>query len=146
MSQRRYAAAGLVTVLMLAACQQAAPPAVVTANKAAPPGRTEAPAVTVQPALVVPPGVVLPSLDFPPGPLYFCVTAGANKAIDYEARVEKLCRRHPEMGPCQYERETCRAQGGRVYTAKGEEVTPAVEAEYDRVVRRVRFQADGGKK
>jgi hypothetical protein len=48
------------------------------------------------------------------------------------------------MGPCQYERDACRAKQGRVFTAKGEEVTLAVEAEYDRVVRRVRFQADGG--
>ena len=91
----------------------------------------------------MPPGVVLPSLDFPPGPLYTCVTAGARSTIDYEPRVEQLCRRHPEMGPCQYERNACRAKGGRVYTAKGEEVTLAVEAEYDRIVRRVRFQADG---
>lgn len=99
--------------------------------------------MTVTPALVVPPGVVLPSLDFLPGPLYFCQTASGRTAIDYEPRVDQLCRRHPEMGPCQYERNACRARGGRVYTAKGEEVTRAVEAEYDRVVRRVTFQADG---
>ena len=86
----------------------------------------------------------LPSLDFPPGPLYVCESASGKTSIDYEPRVEQLCRRHPEMGPCQYERNPCRAKGGRVYTAKGEEVTMAVEAEYDRVVRRVRFQADGG--
>jgi hypothetical protein len=30
-----------------------------------------------------------------------------------------------------------------VFTAKGEEVTPAIEAAYDAKVRRVRFQADG---
>jgi len=99
--------------------------------------------MTVAPAIVLPPGVVLPSLDFPPGPLYLCVVAGGRSTIDYEPRVEQLCRRHPEMGPCQYERNACRARGGRVYTAKGEEVTLAVEAEYDRIVRRVRFQADG---
>ena len=125
----------------LAACQQATPPPAAPAVVASAP-----PAMTVQPALVVPPGTTLPSLDFPPGALYVCETASDKTTIEYEPRVEKLCRRHPEMGPCQYERNACRAKGGRVYTAKGEEVTLAVEAEYDRVVRRVRFQADGGKK
>ena len=86
----------------------------------------------------------MPSLDFPPGPLYVCDSPNGKTTIDYEPRVEQLCRRHPEMGPCQYGRNACRAKGGRVYTQKGEEVTMAVEDEYDRVVRRVRFQADGG--
>ena len=86
----------------------------------------------------------MPSLDFPPGALYACDVTGARTAIEFEPRVEQLCRRHPEMGPCQYERNLCRSRGGRVYTQKGEEVTMAVESEYDRVVRRVRFQADGG--
>lgn len=90
--------------------------------------------------------MTLPSLDFPAGPLYYCEAAGARQPIVYETRVDNICRRHPEMGPCQYERDQCRAKGGRVYTARGEEVTLAVEAEYDKVVRRVRFQADGGKK
>ncbi len=58
--------------------------------------------------------------------------------------VEGLCRRHPEMGPCKYERSTCRTRGGRVLTSKGEEVTAQVEADYERRVRRVRLQADGG--
>jgi hypothetical protein len=132
-------------VLLLAACQPTPPPADVPANKAEPaPPAASPPSMTVRPAIVVPPGVTLPSLDFPPGPLYFCETASGKTAIDYEARVEQLCRKHPEMGPCQYERNACRAKGGRVYTAKGEEVTPAVEAEYDRIVRRVTFQGDSG--
>ena len=130
-----------LAAVALAACQQPAPPAVAPAK--GPAATAPSPPMTVAPAIVVPPGVVLPSLDFPPGPLYACVVAGARATIDYEPRVEQLCRRHPEMGPCQYERNACRARGGRVYTAKGEEVTLAVEAEYDRIVRRVRFQADG---
>jgi hypothetical protein len=96
------------------------------------------------PAIVVPRGVVLPSLDFPPGPLYVCDGPKGKTQIEYEPRVDQLCRRHPEMGPCQYERNLCRSNGGRVFTQKGEEVTMAVESEYDRVVRRVVFQADGG--
>jgi len=141
-----YSAAAFA--LLLAACQQAAPPPTAPESKAdvaaAMPPPAPTPPVTVRPALVVPPGVKLPSLDFPPGPLYVCEVASGKSSIVYEPRVEQLCRRHPEMGPCQYERNLCRAKGGRVYTAKGEEVTMAVEAEYDRVVQRVRFQADGG--
>ena len=82
-------------------------------------------------------------------PLGRSITASrrpGRRAIEYEPRVERLCRRHPEMGPCQYERDQCRAKGGRVFTARNEEVTVAVEAEYDRIVRRVRFQGDCGKK
>ena len=84
----------------------------------------------------------MPARDFPPGPLFFCEEKGTRTAIEYEPRVDALCRRHPEMGPCQYERQVCRAKGGKVFTARSEEVTMAVEAEYDRVVRRVRFQGD----
>ena len=145
----KTARAVAVLAVVLAACQQAAPPPTSgTPKDAAPPEvvASAKPSMTVQPAIVVPPGVTLPSLDFPPGALYVCQTANGRSAIEYEPRVESLCRRHPEMGPCQYERNACRAKGGRVYTAKGEEVTMAVEAEYDRIVRRVRFQADGGKK
>jgi hypothetical protein len=46
------------------------------------------------------------------------------------------------MGPCQYERNVCRAAGGRVYAANGEEITMRTEAEYDRKVLRVRFRAN----
>jgi hypothetical protein len=83
-------------------------------------------------------------MALPPGPIYVCAVAGKRTAIEFPGNVESLCRRHPEMGPCQYERDVCRSNGGRVFTALGEEVTPAVEAAYDEKVRRVRFQADGG--
>lgn len=63
--------------------------------------------------------------------------------MELAPNVDALCRRHPEMGPCQYERNACRRRGGRVYTSIGEEVTAAVEAEYDRKVRRVTLQSDG---
>jgi len=88
--------------------------------------------------------VALPSMDLPPGPIYACVAAGTRTAIEYPDNVERLCRRHPEMGPCQYERDACRKSGGRVFTSRGDEVTLAVEAAYDARVQRVRFQADGG--
>lgn len=134
----------VVAAILLGACQQAAPPASAPAPGATPQAVPPSPPPRIEPAIVVPPGVTLPSLDFPPGALYLCDAGGSKTVIEYEPQVEKLCRRHPEMGPCQYERNQCRARGGRVFTQKGEEVTPAVESEYDRVVRRVRFQADGG--
>jgi hypothetical protein len=139
--QRRHF---LLIALALAGCQQPAPPP-AEKTAPAPPQASAAPSMKIEPAIVVPPGVKLPSLDFPQGqPLYYCQTASDKADIVYEPRVETLCRRHPEMGPCQYERNACRAKGGRVYTQKGEEVTMAVENEYDRVVMRVRFQGDSG--
>ena len=133
-------ATAAATLLTLAACQPSTPPPRTTAPPAATPAPAAAPAAPVAKA---PPAVVLPSMDLPPGPLYTCDVAGTRTTIAYAANVENLCRRHPEMGPCQYERDACRTSGGRVFTAKGDEVTPAVEAAYDAKVRRVRFQADG---
>ena len=134
-------------LLALAACQPSTPPPQATAPPAVKTAPAPAPAAApsaAAPGARMPPATVLPSMDLPPGPLYTCDVAGMRTAIDYAENVEKLCRRHPEMGPCQYERDACRNGGGRVFTAKGEEVTPAVEAAYDAKVRRVRFQADGG--
>ena len=123
---------------LVAACQPSPPepgsPARTTPNAAV------APLVAVPPA---PATIALPSMSLPPGPIYVCTVAGERTPIEYADNVDALCRRHPEMGPCQYERNACRRRGGRVYTANGEEVTQAVEAEYDRKVRRVTFRADG---
>ena len=81
-----------------------------------------------------------------PNALYVCVadTGGQRKetAIELAPNMLSLCQRHPEMGPCQYERDLCRKNGGRVFTADGREVTRAVEDEYDRKVMRVRFRAN----
>ena len=97
----------------------------------------------VAPALSAP--TVAPPISVPPGTLYVC-NATVNgqlqqTAIEFEPRVKKLCGRHPEMGVCQYEREACRASGGRVFTAAGVEITKQTEAEYDKKVLRVRFRA-----
>ena len=76
---------------------------------------------------------------------YTCVTDGADgrkqTAIELEPKVASLCARHPEMGPCQYEREVCRKSGGRVFAQGGQEITRRTEDEYDRKVLRVRFRA-----
>jgi hypothetical protein len=82
----------------------------------------------------------------PPGTLYFCVVESKGErqqtAIEFAPKVAELCRKNPEMGPCQYERETCRRSGGRVFTTDGTEITRVTEAEYDKRVLRVRFRAD----
>ena len=134
-------------LVALAACQSStAPPAA----KAAPSANAAAPAVAApnlaapKAAPVAKAAVLLPSMDLPPGPLYTCDVGGVRSVIEFPGNTEQLCRRHPEMGPCQYERNSCRRSGGRVYTTKGDEVTAAVEAAYDEKVIRVRFRADDG--
>ena len=99
---------------------------------------SSAPRPGAPPALALPPAV-------PVGTLYVCaaVVDGQPKytAIEYVPKVKDLCAKHPEMGVCQYEREQCRVSGGRVFDAKGVEITKQIEAEYDRKVMRVRFRA-----
>lgn len=145
--RRPLAGCGAVALLALVVgCAPVAPP-----DKGAPgrvPPSTAAPAVPA-PATSVPTppvAVVLPAADPPAGPLYTCERNGVRDPLPLAPAVDQLCRRHPEMNPCQYERDQCRAGGGRVFTARDEEVTRAVEAEYDKRVVRIRLQADGGTK
>jgi hypothetical protein len=85
-------------------------------------------------------------VEVPPGALYVCVVdrdgVRRQTAIEFAPKVSALCARHPEMGPCQYERNVCRRAGGRVYAANGGEITMATEAEYDKKVLRVRFKSN----
>ena len=86
---------------------------------------------------------VAAALPFPANVIYVCITEDAKQtAIEFAPKVLELCRRHPEMGPCQYERNVCRGAGGRVFAADGREITLATEAEYDKKVLRVRFRGD----
>ena len=88
----------------------------------------------------------LGTVTVPADAVYVCVVdeSGTRRqtVIEFVPKVHELCRRHPEMGPCQYERNACRAAGGRVFAAGGQEITMATEAEYDRKVMRVRFRAN----
>jgi hypothetical protein len=92
------------------------------------------------------PPVARPQVVVPADAIYVCVVndQGTRRqtVIEFVPKVHELCRRHPEMGPCQYERNVCRSAGGRVYAANGQEITMATEAEYDRKVMRVRFRAN----
>jgi hypothetical protein len=84
----------------------------------------------------------------PPNTLYVCVidTQGVRQqtAIEFSPKVGALCRKHPEMSACQYERNICRRSGGRVFAANGMEITQLTELEYDKRVLRVIFRADEG--
>jgi len=92
------------------------------------------------------PALAMAPIVVPTGFQYVCVVdrAGTREqtTIQFVPKVADLCRRHPEMGPCQYERDICRSSGGRVFAANGAEITMLTEAEYDKKVMRVRFKAD----
>ena len=106
---------------------------------AAPASSVPVPGTTTASAAETP--VVIPA-----GAVYACVVDSAGErqvtAIEFAPKVAALCAKNPEMGPCQYEREVCRHSGGRVFAADGKEITKATEAEYDRKVMRVQFQAN----
>jgi hypothetical protein len=114
----------------------------VTRRPIEPPAPAPAPPSRTPPSPASPPFVV----EVPAGALYVCVVTRDGKtqqtAIEFAAKVGELCRRHPEMGPCQYERNNCRSRGGRVFAAGSVEITMQTEAEYDKKVMRTRFRAN----
>lgn len=76
---------------------------------------------------------------------YECVKgvsgADARQPIVFPENSGRICARFPAMGPCQYERDACRASGGRVIRFDGIEITKDVETEYDKQVQRFRLNA-----
>jgi hypothetical protein len=72
---------------------------------------------------------------------YECVKGSNRTPIGLPEGSERVCSRFPAMGPCQYERDACRASGGRVIRFDGTEITKEVENEYDRQVQRFRLNA-----
>lgn len=137
----------LALTMTLAGCTQPREPVPVT-----PPGEAAGAAVVRRPlpetATTAPSVAPAPAspVVVPPDAVYVCVSESAGvrqqTAIEFAPKVGALCAQHPEMGPCQYERSVCRRSGGRVYAAGGVEITPAIEAEYDKKVMRVRFRAN----
>jgi hypothetical protein len=87
-----------------------------------------------------------PVIVLPAHAQYVCVTETAGQrqqtVIEFSPQVAQLCVEHPEMGPCQYERNACRRSGGRVFAAEGKEITMATEAEYDKKVMRIRLKSN----
>ena len=76
---------------------------------------------------------------------YECVKgkpgAETRVAITFPENSGRICARFPAMGPCQYQRDACRATGGRVIRFDGTEITKDVEKEYDKQVQRFRLNA-----
>jgi hypothetical protein len=120
--------------------QAGAPTPPVVRRPVPPPPAPAAPTAPVVPVAPEPPVAI------PAGAIYVCVIGSGEQrsvtAIEFVPKVAAVCAKHPEMGPCQYEREGCRRNNGRVYAADGQEITKATEAEYDRKVMRVRFKAN----
>ncbi len=140
-------ALALLAALCVAACSRPPPAAQVVA------GRTEAPPAVALPAAPTTARAgagtqagSTPAVAMPAGALYACVVDADGEhrvsAIELAPRVSALCAKNPEMGPCRYAREACRADGGRVFGPEGSEITRATEADYDRRVLRVRMQAN----
>ena len=112
--------------------------------------RRPLPETPIPPPPGAPPGVLVPApanaIVLPPNAQYVCVTEAAGQrqqtVIEFSPKVAGLCLKHPEMGPCQYERNACRKSGGRVFAAEGKEITMATEAEYDKKVIRIRLKSN----
>jgi hypothetical protein len=142
-------------LLLMAGCAQetAKAPLPVTPPEdraSAPVIRRTLPETTIPAPPETPPGALAPapgpSIVLPPQAQYVCVTDVAGRrqqtVIEFSPKVATMCLKHPEMGPCQYERNACRRSGGRVFAAEGKEITMATEAEYDKKVMRIRFKAN----
>jgi hypothetical protein len=151
----RRAVPALLFMFLLGGCAATKEPLPLTSPadaKVAPVARVPLDAYAQPPAAKVPSApstsveASAPRIAAPPGTLYVCVSENAGErqqtAIEFAPKVGALCKRHPEMGPCQYERDLCRRSGGRVYAASGQEITQQIEDEYDRKVLRVRFRAN----
>ena len=146
---------GAISLLLIAGCAQEAAkaPAPITPPQdraGAPVIRTPLPETPTPSPPEAAPGVLVPppqaAIVVPAQAQYVCVTDAAGlrqqTVIEFSPRVASLCRTHPEMGPCQYERNACRRSGGRVYAAGGKEITMATEAEYDKKVIRIRLKSN----
>lgn len=146
----------LMLLLLVAGCSAPQEPVPLTAKEdvtSAPVVRQALPATPTPAAPPAPPAAAPPatpgalaSVTLPAGAQYVCVAdrdgTRQQTTIEFVPKVADLCKRHPEMGPCQYERNLCRRSGGRVFAANGVEITMQTEAEYDKKVMRVRFQAN----
>ena len=151
----RAAFLGGVMLLLIGGCAQetAKAPLPVTPPEdrgSAPVIRRPLPETPIPPPPETPPGVLVPApapaIVLPANAQYVCVTEAAGQrqqtVIEFSPKVAGLCLKHPEMGPCQYERNACRHSGGRVFAAEGKEITMATEAEYDRKVMRIRLKSN----
>lgn len=136
------------------ATQPATPPApTVSAMPAIPPKDAAVGSVSSSSGGVAPSRGQLSAAQIATGPSvtpagttrYECVKGSTGSesrvAIVFPENSGRICARFPAMGPCQYERDACRAEGGRVIRFDGAEITKDVENEYDKQVQRFRLNA-----
>jgi hypothetical protein len=146
---------GALVLLLAAACTQETSktplPITPSAERAGSPVvRRPLPETPIPAQPQPPPGAPSPRAEpavvLPADAQYVCVAEAAGQrqqtVIEFSAQVAKLCLKHPEMSPCQYERNACRSSGGRVFAAEGKEITMATEAEYDKKVMRIRLKSN----
>jgi hypothetical protein len=126
----------------------ATPPPAVAATPVMPPQPVGTTGGTVPPSRGQPSAAQIataPSVTPTGTTRYQCVTGSAASqtrvAIVFPENSGRICARFPAMGPCQYERDACRASGGRVIRFDGAEITKEVEKEYDKQVQRFRLNA-----
>ena len=142
----------VVTIALIVGCAEAPKPVVTVDKRPSDTASVDRRALPAVPTPSVVPGTpstpaapaAQSAIVVPANTLYVCVVdAGGVRtqtAITFAPKVEALCKKHPEMGPCQYERNVCRSAGGRIFAANGMEITMAIEAEYDKKVMRVRLK------
>jgi hypothetical protein len=145
-------------VLLVAGCSTT-PAIQKPAVQITPPQDVAASPVVREPVATLPLPVPAPDAEKTPAPplapvvvpantLYVCVVDAQGvrqqTAIEFTPKIGALCGKHPEMGPCQYERNVCRRSGGRVFAANGVEITQLIETDYDKRVLRVVFRGDDG--
>lgn len=145
----------LVAAMIAAACTSPAPEPVPITKQGDAAGAAVVRRPIAEPAppvaaSVQQPQSALPStaapIAVPAGVQYVCISESGGQrqqtAIEFAPKIRELCTKHPEMAPCQYERNVCRRSGGRVFEANGTEITMQTEAEYDKKVMRVRFKSN----
>lgn len=145
----------LVAAMIAAACTSPAPEPVPITKQGDAAGAAVVRRPIAEPAppvaaSVQQPQSALPStaapIAVPAGVQYVCIAESGGlrqqTAIEFAPKIRELCTKHPEMAPCQYERNVCRRSGGRVFEANGTEITMQTEAEYDKKVMRVRFKSN----
>lgn len=135
-------------LLGVAACSAPERPPAPGPERATAPAAVEPSPEPVPPAAIatLPAVGLVPQVSVPPDAIYVCVVdkpgGREQTVVEFAPKVQALCKRHPEMGPCQYGRNQCRSGGGRVFASGGQEITLAHEAEYDKKVMRVRLRAN----
>ncbi len=119
-----------------------APNKSATAAPSLPPSATPPPPSLPLPAVPSASAIAVSAALTPDGkPRYACQKGGSMEQIVLPQGTDRICSRFPAMGPCQYERDACRASGGRVIRFDGVEITKDVEHEYDKQVQRFRLNA-----